>query len=181
MAGDQAECCSFCGKPAAQAGKLIAGPKGIGICDVCVSTCGRLIDRERAREGKGGSAASAGPAMQDGPAKYVPTPVKLVAPSALRAELSALQGAGEAALLDTGHKLSSTRVRLPRVPRTTSGSRPPPPHRATTAAPRPAMTGAVLRSEACAARDATPAMSGLCCSSTSPSESATVSVELPWA
>jgi ATP-dependent Clp protease ATP-binding subunit ClpX len=87
MAGDQAECCSFCGKPAAQAGKLIAGPKGVGICDVCVSTCGRLIDRERAREGKASPGSAAGPAMQDGPAKYVPTPVKLVAPSALRAEL----------------------------------------------------------------------------------------------
>ena len=88
MAGDQAECCSFCGKPAAQAGKLIAGPKGVGICDVCVATCGRLIDRERAREGKA-PAASAGPALQEAPAKHAPTPVKLVAPSALRAELDA--------------------------------------------------------------------------------------------
>ena len=49
MAGDRAESCSFCGKPAAQAGKLIAGPAGVGICDACVSTCGRLLDREKSR------------------------------------------------------------------------------------------------------------------------------------
>ena len=48
-------------------------------------------------------------------------------------------------LLDGGQKFSSTRVRSPRAPRTTSGSRPPPRHRATTTAPRPATTPAVLR------------------------------------
>jgi ATP-dependent Clp protease protease subunit len=42
------ESCSFCGKPAANAGKLIAGPGGVGICDACVGTCGRLLERERA-------------------------------------------------------------------------------------------------------------------------------------
>ena len=46
-------------------------------------------------------------------------------------------------LLEAGAQLSSTRVRLPRTPRTTSGSRPPPRHRATTC-PRPLITGAVL-------------------------------------
>ncbi|MFM7743129.1 MAG: ClpX C4-type zinc finger protein, partial [Verrucomicrobiota bacterium] len=44
MAGDRAETCSFCGKPAANAGKLIAGPGGVGICDACVGTCGRLLE-----------------------------------------------------------------------------------------------------------------------------------------
>ena len=60
MAGDRAESCSFCGKPAAQAGKLIAGPGGVGICDACVSTCGRLLEREKGREGKPAAAAGGG-------------------------------------------------------------------------------------------------------------------------
>ena len=87
MAGDQAESCSFCGKPAAQAGKLIAGPAGVGICDACVSTCGRLLDRERAKEGK--PAATPGPALQEAPRAAPLTPISLLAPSALRAELDA--------------------------------------------------------------------------------------------
>jgi len=57
MAGDRAESCSFCGKPAAQAGKLIAGPGGVGICDACVSTCGRLLEREKTRDGKPAASA----------------------------------------------------------------------------------------------------------------------------
>lgn len=88
MAGDQAESCSFCGKPASQAGKLIAGPGGVGICDACVSTCGRLLDRERAKEGKAPAHAE-GPALQEGPRKVSLAPVKLIAPSALRVELDA--------------------------------------------------------------------------------------------
>ncbi len=63
MAGDRAESCSFCGKPAAQAGKLIAGPAGVGICDACVTTCGRLLERDKSRDGKP-SASAGGPAMQ---------------------------------------------------------------------------------------------------------------------
>ena len=67
MAGDRAENCSFCGKPAAQAGKLIAGPGGVGICDACVGTCGRLLERDKAREGK---SAAAGPAVPTPPRRF---------------------------------------------------------------------------------------------------------------
>ena len=86
MAGDRAENCSFCGKPAAQAGKLIAGPGGVGICDACVGTCGRLLERDKAREGK---SAAAGPAVQDAAAPTPLAPVKLIPPSQLRLELDA--------------------------------------------------------------------------------------------
>ena len=90
MAGDRAESCSFCGKPAAQAGKLIAGPAGVGICDACVSTCGRLLDREKTRDGKpAASAAAGGPAMQEAPAKQPLAPIKLIPPAKLRLELDA--------------------------------------------------------------------------------------------
>ena len=88
MAGDRAESCSFCGKPAAQAGKLIAGPAGVGICDACVSTCGRLLDREKTRDGKP-AAAAGGPAMQEAPAKQPLAPIKLIPPTKLRLELDA--------------------------------------------------------------------------------------------
>ncbi|MFM9147931.1 MAG: AAA family ATPase, partial [Verrucomicrobiota bacterium] len=85
MSGDRAESCSFCGKPAAQAGKLIAGPGGVGICEACVGTCGRLLERERTKT----AAPAAGPAVQAAPVAARPTPVKIVAPAALRAELDA--------------------------------------------------------------------------------------------
>ena len=88
MAGDRAESCSFCGKPAGQAGKLIAGPGGVGICDACVGTCGRLLEREKSRDGKP-AAPAGGPAMQEAPAKAPLAPVPLVAPARLRAELDA--------------------------------------------------------------------------------------------
>jgi ATP-dependent Clp protease ATP-binding subunit ClpX len=88
MAGDRAESCSFCGKPAAQAGKLIAGPAGVGICDACVTTCGRLLDREKTRDGKP-SASAGGPAMQEAPAKHPLAPIKLIPPTQLRLELDA--------------------------------------------------------------------------------------------
>jgi len=87
MAGDRAESCSFCGKPAAQAGKLIAGPAGVGICDACVTTCGRLLDREKSRDGK--PTATGGPAMQEAPAKQPLAPIKLIPPTKLRLELDA--------------------------------------------------------------------------------------------
>lgn len=86
MAGDRAESCSFCGKPAAQAGKLIAGPAGVGICDACVTTCGRLLEREKSRDGK---PAAGGPAMQEAPAKPPLAPIKLIPPTQLRLELDA--------------------------------------------------------------------------------------------
>jgi len=91
MAGDRAETCSFCGKPAANAGKLIAGPGGVGICDACVGTCGRLLERERAKDGKPASAGSAagGPAVQEAPKAHPLAPVKLIAPTQLRVELDA--------------------------------------------------------------------------------------------
>ena len=81
MSGTQAESCSFCGKPASQVGKLIAGPEGVGICDVCVSTCGRLIEREnkKTQSTKSETATSKAPL----------SPVKLVTPAQLRAELDA--------------------------------------------------------------------------------------------
>ena len=88
MAGDRAESCSFCGKPAAQAGKLIAGPAGVGICDACVTTCGRLLDREKSRDSKP-SASAGGPAMQEAPAKHPLAPIKLIPPTQLRLELDA--------------------------------------------------------------------------------------------
>jgi len=88
MAGDRAESCSFCGKPAAQAGKLIAGPGGVGICDACVGTCGRLLEREKSRDGKA-PAAAGGPALQEAPKKHPLAPVKLIAPTQLRVELDA--------------------------------------------------------------------------------------------
>ena len=89
MAGDRAESCSFCGKPAAQAGKLIAGPGGVGICDACVSTCGRLLEREKTRDGKPAASAPGGPAMQEAPAKLPLAPIKLIPPTQLRLELDA--------------------------------------------------------------------------------------------
>ena len=85
MSGDRAESCSFCGKPAAQGVKLIAGPGGVGICETCVGTCGRLFERDRAKA----AAPAAGPAVQSAPAAPRPAPVKVVAPAALRAELDA--------------------------------------------------------------------------------------------
>jgi ATP-dependent Clp protease ATP-binding subunit ClpX len=88
MAGDRAESCSFCGKPAAQAGKLIAGPAGVGICDACVTTCGRLLERDKSREGKP-AASAGGPAMQEAPAKQPLAPIKLIPPAQLRLELDA--------------------------------------------------------------------------------------------
>lgn len=90
MAGDRAESCSFCGKPATQAGKLIAGPGGVGICDACVSTCGRLLEREKTRDGKPtATAAAGGPALQEAPKKNPLAPVKLIPPTKLRSELDA--------------------------------------------------------------------------------------------
>ena len=86
MSGSQADTCSFCGKPASQVGKLIAGPNGVGICDKCVTTCGHLIEREKTRDGK---SSATGPALQSAAPKTPLAPVKLITPSELRAELDA--------------------------------------------------------------------------------------------
>ncbi|MBI4200859.1 MAG: ATP-dependent Clp protease ATP-binding subunit ClpX [Chloroflexi bacterium] len=49
--------CSFCGKPQALVRRLIAGPKGVFICDECVALCGQIISEEKS------SPASKGPQM----------------------------------------------------------------------------------------------------------------------
>ena len=38
--------CSFCGKLQEQVKKLIAGPRGVYICDECVALCREIIDEE---------------------------------------------------------------------------------------------------------------------------------------
>src|SRR6056297_773665 len=42
---DSAKICSFCGKSADFARRLIAGP-GVYICDECVNTCKKILDDE---------------------------------------------------------------------------------------------------------------------------------------
>lgn len=84
MAGDRAESCSFCGKPATATVKLIAGPGGVGICDACVGTCGRLLERDKSKEGK-----ASGPGAPDTPPAHPLAPIKIIAPTQLRNELDA--------------------------------------------------------------------------------------------
>jgi DNA-binding transcriptional MerR regulator len=38
--------CSFCGKDSAEVRRLIAGPKGVFICDECVAKCNEILARE---------------------------------------------------------------------------------------------------------------------------------------
>jgi len=38
--------CSFCGKHQDQVRKLIAGPKGVFICDQCIDLCKSIVDEE---------------------------------------------------------------------------------------------------------------------------------------
>jgi ATP-dependent Clp protease ATP-binding subunit ClpX len=38
--------CSFCGKPASQVFRLIAGPNGVFICNECVKLANTIIDEE---------------------------------------------------------------------------------------------------------------------------------------
>ncbi|GGT02292.1 ClpX C4-type zinc finger protein [Nonomuraea spiralis] len=40
--------CSFCGKPYAEAGRVVAGP-GVYICDACVELCNQIIADSPAR------------------------------------------------------------------------------------------------------------------------------------
>ena len=42
--------CSFCGKPKELAGKLIAGPSGIYICDECVEICREIMKEDANKE-----------------------------------------------------------------------------------------------------------------------------------
>jgi ATP-dependent Clp protease ATP-binding subunit ClpX len=86
---DQASACSFCGKPAAAAGKLIAGPGGVGICDACVGTCGRLLEREQSKAKGSAATPATGPAVQSKPAAAPLGPVRLMPPAELRSLLDA--------------------------------------------------------------------------------------------
>ena len=43
----QPNICSFCGKDEMHVNRLIAGPRGIAICDECVKTCYNIIEGER--------------------------------------------------------------------------------------------------------------------------------------
>jgi ATP-dependent Clp protease ATP-binding subunit ClpX len=36
--------CSFCGKDKQQVQRLIAGPKGVFICDECVELCNQILE-----------------------------------------------------------------------------------------------------------------------------------------
>ena len=36
--------CSFCGKSDAQVARLIAGAKGVHICDLCVGVCNKILE-----------------------------------------------------------------------------------------------------------------------------------------
>ena len=44
--------CSFCGKRPAEIRRLIAGPKGVFICDECVALCNTIIAEEEAKDAK---------------------------------------------------------------------------------------------------------------------------------
>ena len=48
--------CSFCGKSQGQVRKLIAGPKGVYICDECVDICAEIIEEEFENEEETGTA-----------------------------------------------------------------------------------------------------------------------------
>ena len=45
--------CSFCGRPREKVGKLIAGPKGLFICDSCVEACNAALTEEKMRSEPG--------------------------------------------------------------------------------------------------------------------------------
>ncbi len=51
MSENNKTCCSFCGKPQKEARKLIAGPKGVYICDECVEICSSILEEEFENEG----------------------------------------------------------------------------------------------------------------------------------
>lgn len=46
---DQYQSCSFCGKPAEMAKKIISGP-GVHICDECVEVCNRIMNQEEKKD-----------------------------------------------------------------------------------------------------------------------------------
>lgn len=47
---DQTRRCSFCGKEHMQVRRLIAGPNGAYICDVCVELCNQIIAKQVAED-----------------------------------------------------------------------------------------------------------------------------------
>ena len=48
---DQYQSCSFCGKPAEMAKKIISGP-GVHICDECVELRNRIMNQEEKKDEK---------------------------------------------------------------------------------------------------------------------------------
>ena len=44
---DSVSVCSFCGRKASEAARLIAGPEGVFICDECVRLCQEILNEER--------------------------------------------------------------------------------------------------------------------------------------
>lgn len=58
--------CSFCGKANTQVRRLIAGPKGVFICDECVALCNEILAMERGSEPEppSGDAPSGSPRTQ---------------------------------------------------------------------------------------------------------------------
>jgi predicted SprT family Zn-dependent metalloprotease len=43
--------CSFCGKDHQQVRRLIAGPRGVYICNECVGLCNEILNREHVPAG----------------------------------------------------------------------------------------------------------------------------------
>lgn len=44
LGGPKTLSCTFCGKSEKEVARLIAGPKGVHICDACVSICNKILD-----------------------------------------------------------------------------------------------------------------------------------------
>lgn len=55
---DKKICCSFCGKSAEQVKRLLAGPKGVFICDECIELCSEILEEELEEGGQGDGIAS---------------------------------------------------------------------------------------------------------------------------
>ena len=45
------DCCSFCGRSRENVSKLIAGPKGLFICDACIESCNAALSEDKQRSG----------------------------------------------------------------------------------------------------------------------------------
>jgi ATP-dependent Clp protease ATP-binding subunit ClpX len=45
------EFCTFCGRDRAEAGRMVAGPPGIYICEECVDLCTSILDQDKVRRG----------------------------------------------------------------------------------------------------------------------------------